>query len=207
MTPPLRELVLASHNEGKIKELRELVAPLSITVHSASELQLPEPEETGATFEANAALKAESAANISGKASLADDSGLSVEALNGDPGIYSARWAGAQKDFSMAMEKVHQALVDAGEEPQGAEACFVCVLALAVPEQETLMFRGEIHGHLTFPARGKRGFGYDPIFVPNHAETDGTQSFAEVDPALKQRISHRAEAFRLFIDYLKQQAA
>lgn len=207
MSAALNELVLASHNKGKIVELRELVAPLDITVFSAGELDLPEPEETGKTFEANAALKAESAAFHAQKPSLADDSGLAVQALKGDPGIYSARWAGPDKNFDEAMEKVRHQLELAGSDPEGADACFVCVLALAIPKQETVFFRGEIHGHLTFPPRGDRGFGYDPIFIPKHTECTDSLTFAEIDPAIKQRVSHRAQAFALFLDYLKQSHA
>lgn len=201
-TKALRDLVLASHNAGKVAELKELVAPLHIAVVSAAELHLPEPEETGATFEDNAALKAQSAAQIAGRAALADDSGLCVPALDGAPGIYSARWAGPDKDFAAAMQTVRAKLEEAGLTPEGAAAYFVCVLALAVPGEETLFFRGEAHGHLTFPPRGHRGFGYDPIFVPKHPKTAGKQTFAELDPVLKQRISHRAQAFDRLLHYL-----
>lgn len=207
MAEALKELVLASHNQGKIVELREMVAPLHIRVFSADELNLPEPEETGKTFEANAALKAESAAQISGKPSLSDDSGLSVSALNGDPGIYSARWAGPTKDFNVAIEKVRLALLNTGQEPEGAQACFVCVLALAIPGEETVFFRGEVNGVLTFPPRGDRGFGYDPIFIPKHPDCKGNKTFGEKDPAFKHRISHRAEAFQRFLNYLQRHIA
>lgn len=207
MTTPFRELVLASHNDGKIRELRDLLAPLAITVLSAKDLALPEPEETGDSFEANAAIKAESAAQATGKTALADDSGLAIPALEGAPGIYSARWAGAAKDFTQAMERVHLELMESGTPPEGASAFFVCVLALAAPDKETQFFRGEIHGHLTFPPRGDKGFGYDPIFIPHHPQTPDQQTFAEIDPQLKHRISHRGTAFRLFLDYLQPQAA
>lgn len=197
------ELVIATHNAGKVREFGELIAPLSIAVTSAAELDLPEPDETGDSFEANAAIKAESAAILSGLPSLADDSGLCVTALNDAPGIYSARWAGERKDFALAMDRIKQELHDAGVTPEGARAYFVCVLALAAPKMDTLFFRGEVHGTLTFPARGPRGFGYDPIFIPdNHALT-----FGEMEAHAKHAISHRAKAFALFLDHLRAAAA
>lgn len=200
MTTPL---VIASHNEGKVREFRELLAPFGFSVKSARELNLPEPEETGTTFEANAELKARAAAETSGLLSLADDSGLAVPALDGAPGIYSARWAGEEKDFSVAMNRVAHELHARGVDPTGTPAYFVCVLSLAYPNGEVVNLRGEIHGTLTFPARGERGFGYDPIFVPNgYAET-----FGEFDPALKNRISHRAQAFVQLTDYLNKERA
>lgn len=197
------EIVIASHNKGKVRELNALVEPLGITLYSATDMNLPEPEETGDTFEANAALKAEAAANACGKPSLADDSGLCVTALGGDPGIYSARWGGDAKDFNLAMEKVRTELTAKGEQPEGAAAYFVCVLALSAPDTNTQFFRGEVHGTLTFPPRGDRGFGYDPIFIPNHPDAPKGKSFAEIDPTLKARISHRAQAFEKFLAYLK----
>ena len=199
----LSELVIASHNQGKVREIGELVTPLSIEVVSASELDLPEPEENGDSFEANAAIKAESAAILSSKPSLADDSGLCVKALNDEPGIYSARWAGPGKDFTVAMEKIQDRLSQEGHEPEGAEAYFVCVLALAAPNQDTLFFRGEVHGTLTFPPRGEKGFGYDPIFIPR----DHSETFAQMPPAAKHAMSHRANAFNLFLSHLNQEAA
>lgn len=196
-------LILATHNPGKLREIAELVAPLGLKVSSAGELGLPEPEETGDTFEANAALKAVAAATASGQWALADDSGLAVPALNGAPGIYSARWAGEHKDFTHAMARVAHELHANGQEASGAEAYFVCVLALSNPRGHVQCLRGEVHGTLTFPARGDKGFGYDPIFVPNgYAET-----FGEMDPSMKHRMSHRAIAFAKFLDLLKEQAA
>jgi len=184
------KLVVASHNKGKVREIEELLRPLGFEVMSAEDL--PEPEETGATFEDNAALKARAACEATGLAALADDSGLSVEALGGAPGIYSARWAGGTKDFRVAMARVQHEL--AGRDPS---AKFVCVLALARPGEEVRTFRGEVHGHLTFPPRGMKGFGYDPIFV-----ADGmNETFGEIDPALKHSISHRAKAFEKFVGY------
>lgn len=195
-------LIVASHNAGKVREIEALLAPLNIEVHSAAAFNLPEPDETGLTFEDNAALKSIAAATATGHWALADDSGLAVPALDGAPGIYSARWAGATKDFVHAMAKVAHELHGRGLQADGAAAYFVCVLALSAPDGTTQTFRGEIHGTLTFPARGEHGFGYDPIFIPDgHAET-----FGEMDPAAKHGMSHRAVAFAKFLDYLRSMA-
>ena len=184
------KLLIASHNQGKVREIAALLAPFRIETVGAAELGLPEPDETGDTFEANAALKAEAGAQASGLVALSDDSGLVVPAINGDPGIYSARWAGPKKDFSFAMERVQEALGD-----RDRAAHFVAVLALAWPHGRTEMFRGEVYGQLTWPARGDRGFGYDPMFVPDgYGET-----FGEMDPEEKYRISHRARAFEKLV--------
>jgi len=182
-------LVVASHNKGKVREIEELLAPFGFVVRGAAELGLAEPDETEATFEGNAILKARAAANASGLMALADDSGLSVTALDGEPGIYSARWAGETKDFSFAMARVERELKE--KYATDFSAKFVCVLALAAPNGETETFRGEVEGHLTFPPRGTKGFGYDPIFVANGM----TETFAEIEPAAKHAMSHRAHAF------------
>ena len=182
-------LVVASHNPGKVREIRELLAPFCIETKGAAELGLPEPEETGATFAANASLKARAAAQASGLLSLADDSGLAVTALDGAPGIYSARWAGEGKDFSVAMARVERELKEKGAKDFSAK--FGCALALAEPNSEPKIFEGEIKGHLVFPPRGSRGFGYDPIFIAEGM----SETFAEIEPALKHAISHRARAF------------
>ena len=182
-------LVVASHNPGKLAEIDVLLAPYGIETVGAGALGLPEPEETGTTFEANAELKARAAADRSRLPALADDSGLVVPALGGAPGIYSARWAGPAKDFRMAMERVRREL---GEGDRRAH--FVAVLALAWPDGEIACFRGEAHGHLTWPPRGERGFGYDPIFIPDGYD----ETFGEIDPHLRHRISHRALAFEKF---------
>jgi XTP/dITP diphosphohydrolase len=179
-------LVIATHNPGKLKEMAALLAPFSIAAVGADAAGLPEPEETGVTFEENAALKALAAARASGLPALSDDSGLVVPGLGGAPGIHSARWAGAQRDFNAAMRRVEKELGSA--EPS---AFFVAVLALAWPDGHVECFRGEVHGHLVFPPRGGRGFGYDPIFL---AEGE-TLTFGEMDPAKKHKISHRARAF------------
>lgn len=196
-------LVVASHNPGKAREIEVLLAPLHIEVTSAAALNLPEPEETGSTFEANAELKAKAAANAAGMSALADDSGLVVPALDGAPGIFSARWAGEKKDFGIAMARVEQELRERTLEPTGTPAFFVCVLTLANKAGDVLTVRGEVHGTLTFPARGTKGFGYDPIFIPKGYR----QTFGEMKPAVKQRISHRTQAFKLLLRSLEQERA
>jgi XTP/dITP diphosphohydrolase len=179
-------LVIASHNQGKIEEIAVLLAPFGIATISAGALGLPEPEENGDSFEANAALKAAAAAAASGLPALADDSGLVVPALDGAPGIYSARWAGPAKDFRAAMARVQRELGD-----RDRSATFVAVLALAWPDSDLKLFRGEAAGRLVWPPRGERGFGYDPIFVPE----GGAETFGEIEPNRKHKISHRARAF------------
>lgn len=190
-------LVVASHNPGKVREIKELLAPFGIETRGASELGLPEPEETEATFAGNAALKARAAADASGLPALADDSGLAVAALDGAPGIYSARWAGEAKDFSFAMKRIERELKEKSARDMAAK--FVCALAIAEPGRDAAIFEGEVHGHLTFPPRGTKGFGYDPIFV-----ADGmSQTFGEIEPAQKHAMSHRARAFAKLVAALK----
>ena len=189
-------LVVASHNQGKVREILELLAPFGFDVKGAAELGLPEPEETGSTFAENAILKARAAADATGLLCLADDSGLAVTALNGAPGIYAARWAGPTKDFGDAMARVERELKTAGAEDRSAK--FVCALALAKPYGETHVFEGEVSGRLIFPPRGTKGFGYDPIFI-----ADGMhETFGEIDPAHKHTISHRAHAFAKLAAFL-----
>jgi len=191
------ELVVASHNPGKLREIADLVEPYGLEVVSAAELALPEPEETETTFAGNARLKAVTAAKAAGLPALSDDSGLEVEALGGQPGVYSARWAGPEKDFNLAMKRVADELSAAGawKEP-GPRANFTCALCLAWPDGEAHIFEGKVFGRLVWPPRGDRGFGYDPMFLP-----DGeTLTFGEMDPADKHAISHRARAFALFVD-------
>ncbi len=186
-------LVIASHNPGKLREIAELLEPFATTVTSAADLGLAEPEETGATFAENAALKARAATEGAGRPALADDSGLAVHALGGEPGIHSARWAGPDKDFGAAMARV-EAELGAARARGGADdrrAAFVCALCLAVPEGSERSFEGRIEGRLVWPPRGGRGFGYDPIFVPEGFEI----TFGEMEPAEKHKISHRARAF------------
>ncbi len=182
-------LIVASHNPGKVREIKALLGPHGIEPVSAGDLKLPEPEETGLTFAANAELKARAAADAGGHAALADDSGLSVDALDGAPGIYSARWAGPTKDFRIAMARVEKELKV--KSVTDAKAHFVCALSLAMPHGEMKTFLGEVHGRLTFPARGSHGFGYDPIFIPDGLD----ETFGEIDPHVKHAMSHRARAF------------
>jgi XTP/dITP diphosphohydrolase len=183
------QLVVASHNPGKVREIKALLGPHGIEPIGAGDLNLPEPEETEATFAGNAELKARAAAQASGHFALADDSGLSVTALDGAPGIYSARWAGPDKDFSIAMARIEREL--RGRAATDYSAHFTCALSLAGPHGETRTFLGEVHGALTFPPRGDHGFGYDPIFVAKGID----MTFAEMDPEAKHAISHRAMAF------------
>jgi XTP/dITP diphosphohydrolase len=184
-------LVIASHNAGKVREIGELLAPFGTEVVSAGTLGLDEPEETGTTFAANAELKALAAAKAANLPALADDSGLAVDGLGGDPGIYSARWAGPGKDFQAAMALVNDKL---GANPN-RNARFVCALTLAWPDGHMETFEGVVEGDLVWPPRGSQGFGYDPIFQPKgHSIT-----FGEMDPDAKHAISHRADAFRKLV--------
>jgi XTP/dITP diphosphohydrolase len=194
-------IVAATHNAGKLREIRELLGPHGVAAMGAAELGLVEPDETGLTFRDNAALKAEAAARASGAPALADDSGLCFEALGDAPGVHSARWAGESKDFGAAMARVEQELRAAGA-PQPWRAHFVSVLALAWPDGRTETFEGRVDGDLVFPPRGTAGFGYDPIFRPDgHARTFGEMSAQEkhgipLDGSLA--LSHRARAFQKF---------
>jgi XTP/dITP diphosphohydrolase len=183
------QLIVASHNQGKVREIKALLGPHGIEPVSAGLLGLPEPEETGLTFAANAEIKAHASAKAGGHAALADDSGLCVDALDGAPGIYSARWAGPTKDFRIAMTRIHDELRHKGLSTSAAK--FVCALCVALPSGESQVFEGEVHGRLTFPPRGDHGFGYDPIFIADGME----ETFAEIDPVKKHAMSHRARAF------------
>ena len=187
------KLVIATHNAGKVREIADLLSPHGMETISAAELGLPEPEETGTTFAANAALKALSAATLSGLPALADDSGLCVDALGGDPGVYTANWAetaDGTRDWMMAMGKVEQKLAALGPKVNRA-AQFVSMLALAWPDGHVEWFEGRIDGHLIWPPRGEMGFGYDPVFVPESE----TRTFAEMSFAEKQASNHRSRAF------------
>jgi XTP/dITP diphosphohydrolase len=198
------KLVIASHNAGKVREIRALLEPYGIEPVSAADLNLPEPEETGTTFAENALLKAHSAAQGSGLPALSDDSGLCVAALGGAPGVYTADWAerqgfegGAGRDWYLAMGKVEGKLAEQG--PDVDRSCyFTCTLALAWPDGHEEVFAGRVQGTLTWPPRGTMGFGYDPVFVP----LGRTQSFAELDRAEKHAISHRADAFAKLVKAL-----
>ena len=200
----IEELIIATHNEGKAKEIAELLEPYVSKFTTAKDLGLDDPEETGTTFEENALIKARATCAATGKVALADDSGLAVNALDGAPGIYSARWAelgdGSGRDFTHAMQKVHSALSDS----QDRSAAFVCVLALVYPDGREETFFGTAGGHIVWPPRGKMGFGYDPIFVPHEHD----QTFAEMDGAAKKKLSHRSHAFeKLRSAFLKEDAA
>lgn len=184
------KLVIASHNAGKVREIAALLAPFGLEVVSAGTLGLPEPEETGTSFIANAELKARAAADLSGLPALADDSGLCVAALGGEPGIFSARWAGPSKDFNEAMRRVEMNLQDKGPDT-GRDAHFICALSLAWPDGHIESFEGRVDGVLVWPPRGENGFGYDAMFQPlGHDIT-----FGEMDPDAKHAMSHRADAF------------
>ncbi len=197
MNTPL--LVVASHNPGKVCEIRELLSPFGFTVKSAGELGLPEPQETGSTFAENATIKSEAAARKTQLNALADDSGLVVQALNGAPGVHSARWAGPERDFYRAMARIEAELKASRTTNHSAK--FVCALALTRPGNGTKTFQGEVSGTLDFPPRGKNGFGYDPVFVAEGM----TETFGEIDPAQKKEISHRARAFAKLIAFLTRE--
>ncbi|MEW6256444.1 MAG: RdgB/HAM1 family non-canonical purine NTP pyrophosphatase [Pseudomonadota bacterium] len=194
-------VVIATHNPGKLKEMQELLAPYGVEAVSAGELGLAEPEETGTTFSANARIKAEAAAQATQMPAFADDSGLCVDALGGQPGIYSARWGGPEKDFQMAMENVQALLltVDALS-AEKRKAKFVSVLCIAWPDGHVEEFEGVVTGTVVWPPRGDRGFGYDPMFVPEgFSRSFGEMSAEEKHalPPLGRGLSHRARAFRL----------
>ena len=192
-------VIIATHNSGKLAEMRDLLAPYGIEAQSASDLGLSEPEETGTTFAANARTKATAAAKATGHAAFADDSGLVVDALGGEPGIYSARWAGPDKDFGAAMSRIHTLLIERGATtPEQRRAHFVAALCLAWPDGHVEEFEARVDGVAVWPPRGEKGFGYDPLFLP-----DGfTRTFGEMSadekhglPPKGQGLSHRARAF------------
>lgn len=188
-----KRIVVASHNAGKVREINDLLHPFGLEAVSAAELKLPEPEETEDTFIGNALLKARAAARASGLPALSDDSGLAVDALDGAPGIHSARYAGPDRDFDFAMARLNRDMAASGRPERTAR--FVCALALVWPDGEEAAFEGKVEGEITFPPRGAHGFGYDPVFQPlGHAI-----SFGEMDPAEKHGMSHRADAFRQLI--------
>jgi XTP/dITP diphosphohydrolase len=185
------KLVVASHNAGKVREIRELLGAFKVDVVSAGELDLSEPEETETTFIGNAELKARAAARAANLPALSDDSGLSIDALNGAPGIYSARWAGPNKDFNIAMKRIETEMQNKADK----KARFICALTLAWPDGHCESFEGKVTGVLTFPPSGTKGFGYDPIFIADGYDV----TFAEMEPADKHAISHRADAFRQLV--------
>lgn len=198
ITPKFSEkkLVVASHNPGKIREIRELLAPYSIEVLGGNEFNLSEPEENADSFKGNAQIKSRYFARHTSLPSLSDDSGLVIPALNGQPGIHSARWAGEKKNFTLAMQRIEKELKEKAGKAEGQPAHFVCALSLCLPGGRTSNFEGKVFGALTFPPRGEKGFGYDPIFIPEGY----CVTFGEMDATQKHAISHRARAFRKFVD-------
>lgn len=199
MTPKTfadNKLVVASHNPGKIREIRELLAPYHIEVLGGIDFNLAEPEEHAESFKGNAQIKSRYFARHTGLPSLSDDSGLVIPALNGEPGIHSARWAGKNKDFKTAMRRIESELMEKTGKAEDQPAHFVCVLSLSKPDGRAKSFEGKVFGTLTFPPRGEKGFGYDPIFVPEGYHI----TFGEMESAEKHAISHRARAFRKFVD-------
>jgi XTP/dITP diphosphohydrolase len=203
-----RTIVVASHNAGKIREIADLIGPFGFSAKSAAELKFEEPDETGTTFEENAAIKALASAKASGLPALSDDSGLVIDALDGAPGVYTANWAetaDGTRDFAMAMQKVETALQEKGATtPEQRTARFVSVLCLAWPDGHTEFFRGEVEGTVAWPPRGTAGFGYDPIFLPEGYETTfGEMSSDEKHgwkPGDPEALSHRARAFKIFVE-------
>ncbi|MCR6500733.1 RdgB/HAM1 family non-canonical purine NTP pyrophosphatase [Shinella sp. CPCC 101442] len=203
-----KTIVVASHNAGKIREIEDLIGPFGFSAKSAAELKFDEPDETGTTFEENAAIKALASAKASGLPALSDDSGLVIDALDGAPGVYTANWAEKEdgtRDFAMAMEKVEKALADKGAtDAKERTARFVSVLCLAWPDGHTELFRGEVEGTVVWPPRGAKGFGYDPVFQPEGYETTFGEMSAEEKhgwkPGDEAALSHRARAFKIFVE-------
>ena len=201
-----RTLVVASHNAGKLREFADLLGPFGIDAKSAKEFGLPEPDETGTTFEENAYIKAFAAASATGLPAMSDDSGLVVDALDGQPGVYTANWAekaDGTRDFMMAMEKTEKLLQERGAtDPEARTGRFVAVICLAWPDGEAEYFRGEAEGHLVWPPRGTSGFGYDPVFLPvGHTRSFGEMAAEEKHgwkPGQPDALSHRARAFQKF---------
>ena len=185
------KIIIASHNEGKVSEIKDLLKNYNLNIISSSELGIDEPEENGSSFEENALIKSSTTSKLSKTISISDDSGLCVNSLNGDPGIYSARWAGPNKDFLYAANKINKSLIE--KESKDLSAYFICVLAVSWPDGDYKTFKGRVDGTLTFPPRGNNGFGYDPIFIPKGYES----TFGEMEPKYKHSISHRNKAFEL----------
>jgi len=203
-----KTLIVASHNAGKIREIRDLIGPLGFEAKSAADLNFVEPDETGTTFEENATIKALASAKASGLPALSDDSGLAIDALDGAPGVYTANWAEREdgsRDFAMAMQKVEDALKDKGADaPEKRTARFVSVLCLAWPDGHVELFRGEVEGHVVWPPRGDQGFGYDPVFQPKGYDTTFGEMSADEKhgwkPGDTEALSHRARAFKIFAE-------
>ena len=186
------KLIIASHNQGKVSEIKDLLSRYEVDVSSSEDFGMKEPEENGDSFEENALIKASETANFFGQIALSDDSGLCVDDLDGDPGIFSARWAGPKKDFLKASKDIEKKLIEIGS--SNYSAYFICVLAVCWPDGESRIFKGKINGNLNFPPKGNLGFGHDPIFIPRNYDI----TFGEMDPIIKHKISHRSVAFDLF---------
>jgi len=186
------KLIIASHNQGKVSEIKDLLSCYEVDVSSSEDFGMKEPEENGDSFEENALIKASETANFCGQIALSDDSGLCVDDLDGDPGIFSARWAGPKKDFLKASKDIEKKLIEIGS--SNYSAYFICALAVCWPDGESRIFKGKINGNLNFPPKGNLGFGYDPIFIPRNYDI----TFGEMDPIIKHKISHRSVAFDLF---------
>ena len=186
------KLIIASHNQGKVSEIKDLLSRYEVDVSSSENFGMKEPEENGDSFEENALIKASETAKFCGQIALSDDSGLCVDDLDGDPGIFSARWAGPKKDFLKASKDIEKKLIEIGS--SNYSAYFICVLAVCWPDGESRIFKGKINGNLNFPPKGNLGFGYDPIFIPRNYDI----TFGEMDPIIKHKISHRSVAFDLF---------
>ena len=192
----LKELIFASHNKGKIKEIKELLAPLNIAVKTSDDIEIPDVEETGTTFAENSLLKSSAIAKITGIACIADDSGLCVDALNGAPGVYSARYA-PNRDFNKGMDKLLTEMKESANKSRSAH--FSCVISLAYPDGKYEIFEGRVDGYIAEKKQGNGGFGYDPLFIPDGFD----KSFAELGSEIKNNISHRARAMQKLLAYLK----
>ena len=193
------KLIIASHNKGKISEIKNLLKPFRLNIFSALDFDISEPKETGKTFIENSIIKAKAVAKKSGYIALADDSGLCINALNGSPGILSARWAGKSNDFTMAIHKIEKELLKVSAiSKRSRRAHFCCALSLVYPTGRIISFEGKVYGHLKFPAAGNNGFGYDPIFIPDKYK----KTFGEMNFLYKERISHRQIAFNKLKKFL-----
>ncbi|MFL2899504.1 MAG: RdgB/HAM1 family non-canonical purine NTP pyrophosphatase [Candidatus Pelagibacterales bacterium] len=197
----MKEIIIASHNEGKVEEIRGLLKKYKLKIHSLKKFSNIEPKENGNTFIENSVIKAESALKITGLPSISDDSGLCVPALNNDPGIYSARWAGKEKNFALAIKKIEKKLFDKYKNKKKIfRAFFCCALTIALPDGKIKSFEGKAFGTLQFPPKGENGFGYDPIFIPKGYK----KTYGEMKYSFKERISHRQKAFKKLENFIAQ---
>jgi XTP/dITP diphosphohydrolase len=195
----MKEIVIASHNDGKVEEIRGLLKKYKFRIYSLKKFSNIEPKENGKTFIENSVIKAESALKITGLPSISDDSGLCIPALNNDPGIYSARWAGKEKNFDLAAKKIEKKLFEKyGNKQKLFKAFFCCALTIALPDGTIKSFEGKVFGTLQFPPKGDNGFGYDPIFIPKGYK----KTFGEMKYLFKERISHRQKAFKKLQNFI-----